>query len=189
MLKHGHYREFAPLCTPFCTLQSQIYFKHRTLSHPWQSFAFGFKVWDVLKHGHYREFAPLCTLFCTLQSQIRFQHANYPKPLLVCLLGLCIYCVLAHWFCGSPVCCDLRHAPRMTGGSYVTYYVRGVSLGTPLTSFRASNSNARFSCLTTSHSLTVAVVLVKNVYQTFFYCEPPRMTGERDLRHLLRKGC
>ena len=34
MLKHGHYCEFAPLCTSFCTLHSQIHFKHRTLSHP-----------------------------------------------------------------------------------------------------------------------------------------------------------
>ena len=49
-----------------------------------------------------------------------------------------------------------------------TYYVRVVCLGTTLTSFRSSNCRARFSCLTTSHSLTVAVALAKNVYQTFF---------------------
>ena len=73
--------------------------------------------------------------------------------------------------CGSPMCCGL-----------LSYYVRVVSLGTTLTSFRASNSKARFSCLTTSHSPTVAVALVKNVCQTFFYCEPSRMTGEGYLR-------
>ena len=53
-----------------------------------------------------------------------------------------------------------------------SYYVRVVCLGTTLTSFRSSNCKARFSCLTTSHSLTVAVALAKNVYQTFFDCEP-----------------
>ena len=50
----------------------------------------------------------------------------------------------------------------------VTYYVRGVSLGTPLTSFRASNSKARFSCLTTNHSPTVAVALVKKRLSNVF---------------------
>ena len=71
--------------------------------------------------------------------------------------------------CGSPMCCGL-----------LSYYVRVVSLGATLTSFRASNSKARFSCLTTSHSPTVAVALVKNVYQTFFWLRAAsRMTKRR----------